>query len=153
MSAAVTLDQAAGVSLFAAVESVALRTGLFARVNTHQPLNAPGVKLSCSIVLGPVVPDTGSGLAAVSLDVTFMVRVFSPMNARPLDDIDPAVLGAVSVLMGAYSAGFTLGGLVREVDLMRMRAEPAYLLQDGKEFRTMAITLPVIWNDAWTEAP
>ena len=83
--------------------------------------------------------------------VTFLVRIYSPMTVRPLDGVDPELLGATATLLAEYAGNFSLGGTVRDVDPLALRADPAYLDQDGKEFRTMVITLPVVVNDMWRE--
>jgi hypothetical protein len=149
-----SFDAAASNAIFAALASHAQKLGIFARVNLHEPENAPGNGLSCAIVLSAVAAEpAASGLGAVSGRVTFMVHVRSPMMARPLDGIDPAVVGAVGVLLNEYSGAFSLGaaGGTRNIDLMGLRAAAGYLLQEGKEFRTIQITVPVIVNDMWSE--
>jgi hypothetical protein len=139
-------------ALFAGLVSHALKLGIFARVNQHDPENVPGPKLSCSITLATIEADpAASGLAAVSGKITFMVRIWSPMVAKPLDTIDPAVLSALSTLLGEYSGNFTLAGTVRDIDLMALRAQTGYLDQDGKQFRVAEITLPIVVNDLWGE--
>src|SRR5262245_23089795 len=145
-------DTAAAKALFQALESHAMSLGLFQRVNLHEPTNAPGSRLSCSITQGPVIPyPQGSGLATVSMRITFNVRLYSPMLARPLDGVDPELLGATMILLNEYAGSFSLGATVRDIDVLSLAANPAYLDQDGKEFRTMIITLPVIVNDVLTE--
>ena len=145
-------DAAAATALFQALESHAMSLGLFARVNLHEPANAPGSKLSCSITLGPVAPyPAGSGLATVTFRFTFNVRLYSAMTQRPLDAIDPDLLAATVTLLGEYAGNFSLGGTVRDIDVLSLAANPVYLGQDGKEFRVMQITLPVIVNDVLTE--
>lgn len=146
-------DQAAAKALFGAMQSHALSLGIFReRVNTHDPLNDPGNDLSCWITLGPVVPVSSSGLAAVSIEVTFMIHLTSSLLQKPLDGVDPAVLGAVTILLGAYAGDFTLGGLVREVNIFGgLRAQPGYMDFGGKPLRAVEITVPCIVNDAWTE--
>jgi hypothetical protein len=80
------------------------------------------------------------------------------MLAEPQDAIDPAMLDAVDLLCGAYSAGFTLGGALRSIDLLGtygapLSAKAGYLTQDSKLYRVMTITLPCIVNDLWTQTP
>ena len=149
-----SFDAAAAKAIFDALVSHALKLGRFARVNQHESESTPGNRLSCSIVLGGIAAEpAASGLGAVSGRVTFTVHLYSPMMARPLDGIDPEVLGAVGVLLNEYSGAFSLGGAggTRNIDLMGLRAQAAYLLQEGREFRTVQITVPVIVNDLWTE--
>lgn len=139
-------------ALFDAVRSQAQQLGIFQNVDTHEPQNAPGNRLYCSINLGPIRPTT-SGLAAVSGRVTLIVRVWSAAMQRPLDDIDPEALATVSALMGALAGSFTLGGSVRDIDLMQMSAQPGYVDFQEKQFRVVEITVPVEINDMFAEVP
>jgi hypothetical protein len=141
-------------ALFSALESHALKLGIFRRVDTHEPENAPGDGLSCSILLGPIAASGAmSGLVSVSGTITFLVMVWSSMMQKPLDGIDPAVLTAVSTLLNEYSGNFTLGGTVRDIDLLNLRAEPVYVEQEGKQFRVEQISLPIAINDLWVMSP
>lgn len=143
-----TFDAAAAKALFAALTSHAKGLGIFERVNSHEPDSTPGSGLSCSITLGPVTADpAASGLDAMSGEIQFAVRIWSSMMQKPLDAVDPDVLGAVFVLLGAYAANFTLGGTVRDVNVLALKAQPAYLNHEGKEFRVIEITLPIVIND------
>jgi hypothetical protein len=137
-------------SLYAALESHALSLGIFRRVNTHEPENAPGEGLSCSIILGPIAASGAmSGLVSVSGTITFLIMVWNPMMQKPLDGVDPAILTAVSTLLNEYSGNFTLGGTVRDIDLLNLRADPVYVEQEGKQFRVEQISLPIVINDLW----
>lgn len=140
-------------ALFEAIRSMAKKLGVFpADVPTHDPESPPPQgQLFCSIALGPVRAITSSGLAAVSGQVTLMVHVWSGARNRPTDSVDPAVLGATCLLMGAFAGGFTLGGTVRDIALMQMSAAPGYVNFEGKEFRVMSITLPIEVNDMFAE--
>lgn len=138
-------------ALFSKIRSIAKGLAVFPAVIGHDPENAPPAGLSCSIMLGTVKPVTSSGLAAVSGQVTFMVHVWNFASKRPLDDVDPQVLAATCSLMGAFAGGFTLGETVREVDLFGMDAQPGYVNFEGKEFRTMQISVPVVINDMFAE--
>jgi hypothetical protein len=139
-------------ALFTAIQSYAQELGIFEGVGLHEPWNAPGNRLFCSINLGTVRPVMSSGLAAVSLQVTLAVRVWSSALQKPLDGIDPEILSAACSLMGAFSGGFTLGGTVRDIDLMAMSAQPAYVDFEGKPFRVVEVTVPIVVNDTFLEA-
>lgn len=141
-----------------AVVTHAMSLGKFSQVNAHEPKNAPGNGLHCAIWADRIGGIRSSGLDSVSARVTFSVRVFQSMQAEPADDIDVAIVDAVDALMGAYAADFTLGGLVRQVDLIGsdgpgLEAIGGYITVDSIEFRVFTITLPLIVNDLWTEAP
>jgi hypothetical protein len=147
-------DADAANALFSALESHALSLGVFRRVNTHEPDNAPGTGLSCSITLASIAATpAASGLGTVSGTITFRVMIFSPMQQKPLDGIDPAVLAAVSTLLGEYSANFTLAGTVRDIDLLSLRADATYINQGDTEFRVEQITVPVVIDDLWGMSP
>jgi hypothetical protein len=145
-------DAAQAKALFEAVRSYAQQVNIFQDVITHDPWNAPGNRLFCSITLGPVRPVPSSGMASVSGQVTLIVRVWSSAMQKPLDDIDPEALSSISSLMGAFAGGFTLGETVRNVDLFGMSAVPAYVDFEGKPFRVVEITVPIVINDLWAEA-
>lgn len=145
------------VPLLDALVSHALTRGRFERVNTHEPKNAPGGGLTCAIWVDRIEPQPlGSGLTSTTGRLTFLVRLFSSMLQEPQDAIDPDLLDAVVDLLGAYSGDFTLGGLVRNVDLLGMSgpglsAQAGYLNQDGKVYRVVTVTLPLIINDIWDQ--
>jgi hypothetical protein len=144
-----SFDRNAAKALFDALTSHALKLGLFTRVNSHEPENTPGKGMSCSITLGAIAATTSSGLNSVSGTITFQVRIWSSLMQKPLDAVDPDVLGAVSVLLNEYSGNFTLGGTVRDIDLLALKAQPGYLNHEGKEFRVIEISVPIVVNDLW----
>lgn len=150
------LDQAAVNAIFNAVVSHALATGLFERVNQHEPKSAPGTGLTSAIWVDAI--DTApSGLAATSALLVLNNRLYTNMLAEPQDLIDPNLLTATSTLFAAYAGDFELGGNVRAVDLRgmsgtRLAARAGYIPQDNRLFRAYTITLPLIINDAWDEA-
>lgn len=142
-------------ALFAAVESTIQELGVFERVNTHEPKNAPGNGLSCSIWVAGIAPVRSSGLGAVSGRVLLNARIYSSMLQEPQDAIDPAIVSATCTVMAAYSADFTLNGSVREIDLLgaegpQLQATAGYIQQDSRMFRAMELQIPIIINDLWT---
>lgn len=148
-----TFDAAAIKALYAALESHAQQVGVFERVNTHAPANAPGNGVSCSIELASWAPYAqGSGLNATTSRFTFTVQVFSSLLQKPLEGVDPQVLTALATLVAAYSGAFTLGGLVRDVDLFGMQAQAGYIPDfEGKSFRVISLTVPIVINDTWVQ--
>ncbi|MGP3917681.1 hypothetical protein [Nonomuraea sp. 10N515B] len=145
--------------ILTAAVSHAETLGLFERVNTHEPDNAPGNGLSCAITateIGPV--PAGSGLAITTGRVALSVTVFSPLPQEPADGIETGLLAAVDALMAAYSGDFELGGKVRNVDLLGqagtpLSAQTGYVTIDAQTYRVAIITLPLIVNDLWSQAP
>lgn len=141
--------------LFNGVKSLPMALGVFDMVGTHEPENAPGKGINCSIILGPIAP-ASSGLDATSLKITFLIRIYSSLEQRPLDPVDPELLVATAALIGAYSTsfqltGFTNPGVVRDISLAEVTAAPAFLVQDGKGFRVMEVTVPIEINDAFDQ--
>lgn len=141
-----------------ALVSHAKRLGVFERVYAHEPKNAPGNGLSCVIWGDRIDPIRSSGLNSVSLRVAYSVRVYKPMNSEPQDGIDPTILNGVTALWNAYAGDFTLDGEARQVDLLgaygaAMSAQAGYLNQDGRLFRVMTLTLPIIFDDVFEEVP
>jgi hypothetical protein len=143
--------------LFNALVSHAQSLGLFDHVNSHEGKNAPGKGLTCDITLGSVGPvPAASGLAAVSGRVEFRVRIFTTALQQDYDSIDPTVLSAVDALFAAYSGAFTLGGTVRDIDLLGqhgtpLRADAVWVKYADGQYRAAQITVPIILNDLWTE--
>ncbi len=145
-------------TVFDAALSHAMALGLFERVNGHEPKNAPGNGLTLAMWAQDITPIPSSGLASTSAQLVLNQRIYSAMEQEPQDAIDPNIINAVDVLFTAYSGDFTLGGLIRCVDLLgqhgvRLAARAGYLPQDGVTYRVMTITLPLLINDAWTQAP
>jgi hypothetical protein len=146
-------------TILAAVESHALQLGFFQTVNGHEPKTAPQNGLTCAVWVEQIGPARGgSGLIATSARLALFVRLYTPMVQQPEDAIDPDMMTALDALMAAYSGDFTLGDIVREVDLLGAYGDPlsaraGYLTTSGAEYRVLTITLPLIINDLWTEAP
>ena len=154
-----SFNQSAVNSLFDQVVSEVMQLGVFETVNTHEPKSAPQNGLHASVWMDSIAP-TGraSGLAAISGVVTLMIRCYSSMLQQPLDAIDPNLMYASSTIINAFSGEFTLGGTVRDVDLLGMygrslSAQAGYLSIDNKMFRVMTITVPVVINDMFSEVP
>lgn len=146
------------LSILNAVQSHAMASGHFERVNRHEPKNAPGNGLSAAIWVDRIEPVQSSGLSSSSAIVTLNIRVYTNMLAEPQDAIDPNIATAVDALIGAYSSDFELGGNVRCVDLLGqsgqgLTAQAGYLEQDHKMYRVMTISLPLIVNDVWSQSP
>ena len=152
-------NQAAVTALFDAVVSTAAALGDFQRVNFHEPKSPPGAQLSCSFWLASISAVKASGLAKTSGLVVISGRIYKSAlaaNAQGFDAIDPAILTAACDLMAAFSGNFTLGGTVRQVDLLGqfgtpLSAQAAYVPIEEKQYRVMELTVPVVIDDMWTQ--
>lgn len=136
-------------------------SGWFDRVNQHEPGNAPGHGLTAGVWVDDMQPARGSsGLASTSALLVFNQRLYSNMLQEPADSIDPNLTAATDALFRAYVGDFTLGGLVRQIDVrgehgvpLRARAGYVKFPDDGGTYRAYTITLPTVVNDLWDEAP
>jgi hypothetical protein len=141
------------------IVSHALSLGLFERVNAHEPENAPGHGLTAAVWVQDIMPvPARSGLNSTSVRLAFTLRIYTSMLREPPDAIDPEVVAATDALMAAYTGDFELGGEVANIDLLGahgvpLRAQAGYLPIDGKLFRIMDITVPVVLNDVWGQTP
>lgn len=152
--------------LITATVSHAAATGLFDQVQGGEFTGAPGNGLSCAVWVNDLTPVQSSGLASTSMRVELFVRVYTNAFTDPPDIIDPAAVDAVDTLLADYVGNFTLGGLIREVDVRGadgnpIRVQAGYLTlgagrdagSSGRTYRVMTITLPLIVNDLYPEAP
>jgi hypothetical protein len=152
-------NDVAVTTVFDKVVSYGLATGRFQHVNQHEPKNAPGNGLECSVWVNSVVPIKGSGLNSTSGIVVLYARIYTNFRQQPFDYIDPSVLSAAIDLMGAMSADFNFGGDagVRSVDLLGMfasvplSAQAGYVEIDRQMFRVMTITIPIIIDDMFIQ--
>jgi hypothetical protein len=141
------------------IASVPMATGYFDRVNQHEPKNKPGRGLTCAVWIDRIEPARArAGLAATSARVVFNVRVYTSMLTNPQDMIDPSVMIAADALFEAFSADFDLGDENRWIDLLgatqghELYGQSGYINIDNMVFRVFTMTVPVIVENAWTQA-
>jgi hypothetical protein len=146
--------------LIDAVASYAMQTGEFENpVPTHEPKSRPGFGMTCSVFVAGIEPvGEASGLNSVSGLVLMTARVQTPFLQHPADQIDGNVLRAGGAVMALFAGGFTLGGIVRNVDIFgahgqKMRGQLGYVTQDSTIYRINDVTIPLVVNDLWGESP
>ena len=143
--------------VFSRVTSHADGLGIFEKVTGHEPKAAPGSGLHCSVWLKSFRPHPrASGVNVTSAVLTLNVRVEENMLREPQDDVETAILAASLRLMAAYSGDFTLGGTIRNVDLLGATGVPlqldgGYVNNGGTLYRCGIITLPIIINDVFPQ--
>lgn len=153
-----TFDAAAVNDLFAQAQSHAMTLGLFSAVNSHEPKNAPLGGLACAIWVQSITPiGRASGLSTTTGKVELRVRIYGSALGEPQDAIDPAILAAASTLMAEYSGNLTLGGTVRNVDLLGsfgtgLSAQAGYVTIASQIFRVMEVILPIVINDLYVQS-
>lgn len=137
--------------------SNALQLGIFDKVNTHEPKAAPGHGLTAAIWSDGIRPvPQASGLNQTSAVSVFSFRIYQNMTMEPQDLIDTYIVEAVDTLFAQLTGDFTLNGEARNIDLLGetgngLGAQAGYINQDGRIFRVMDITIPIIINDAWSQ--
>ena len=141
------------------IASVPMTTGYFDRVNQHEPKSKPGRGLTCAVWIDRIEPARArSGLAATSARVVFNVRIYTNMLQNPQDSIDPSVMIASDALFEGYSGDFDLGGSDRWIDLLGatqghpLFGQSGYINIDNVVMRVFTLTVPVIVENAWTQA-
>jgi hypothetical protein len=146
-------------TLFEAIESHQEASGFFERVARHEPKASPGDGVTAANWFQRISPiPIGSGLNSTSIRIELVTRLYAPFLAAPQDAIDTDIYSAASYLFEIYSADFTLGGNIRNIDLLGHYGEPmqsaaGFLNQSGVIYRVFDITMPLIVNDAFPQAP
>ena len=152
-------DAAAVKSLYSEVTSHASTLGIFpAGVTGHAPESPPGAGAAYAVWLSAITPlPKLSGLAATSGRIEFTGHIYEKARARPLDQVDPAILLLATDLIAAYSADLTLGGTVMAVDLLGaygtpLQSEVVFADFQGVQLRVAEVTLPIILDDLWSQS-
>jgi len=141
------------------IASIPMATGMFDRVNQHEPKSKPGRGLTCAVWIDRIEPARArSGLAASSARVVFNVRIYTNMLQNPQDAIDPSVMEAADLLFEGYSGDFDLGDEDRWIDLLGatqghpLYCQSGYINIDNMTYRCLTFTVPVIIENAWTQS-
>jgi hypothetical protein len=142
------------------VASKAKASGKFDRVNKHEPKSKPGRGLTCAIWIDRIEPARGrSGLTATDARVVLNCRIYTNMLQQPQDAIDPTVMEACDYMFEAFSGDFDLGSESRFIDLLGMTqghplfCQSGYINIDNMTFRVMTFVVPIVIENAWTQAP
>lgn len=145
-------------AIIAAVESVLQVTGLFDQVNAHDATSPVGSELTAAVwpqEIDPAAEESGlDGVAAVFL---LYVRLYYPARSEPLDMVEVTLSNAVDTVIDAFIGGFTLGGLIKNIDIFgktsgpKLRAQYGFVSMSGAWYRCATITVPCVVNDPWAE--
>lgn len=152
-------SQTAISELYGQLLAAGQQSGIFKQVIAHEPRTAPQADPVLAVWLASLTPVRGvSGLAETAGRCQFAGRIYISLLAKPEDATDPALLYAASQLLAAWSAGFTLGGDVMEIDLLGAYGTPlgmeiGYIVHDEKPFRIAEITVPLVIDGLWVQAP
>jgi hypothetical protein len=97
-------------------------------------------------------PILSSGLNSASMRWELNGRIYKADQTQPREDIDPEVISATLSFLGSLTGGFSLGGLIRCVDVFGsdgegLSGEPGWYEIDDAKYRTMDIRIPLLIND------
>lgn len=148
-------------AILAALLDHARAAATFERSRVGEFKNAPGSGLSFAVWVGTLGSSPeGSGLAATAGLMQTTCRLYHPMAGRE-DDVAPvaevAVAEAADAYLGRLHGAFTLGGLVRNIDLLSADGVPlewtfGYITMDNALYRTADLPVRVVGNDTWAQA-
>lgn len=145
-------------TIIAAVATDAETSGLFERFVDHEPIDAPGNGLTGAVWLNDIVPvPDRSGLASTSYCVMLTVRLYMNADHQPAGDIDVLTVRGANTLFKAYNGGFTLGGLIEQVDVLGAYGEKPlsvafkWATQNQKLYRVVTFALPLICDDLYPQ--
>ncbi len=148
-----SFDQTAVATLVDKIVSHAAASGVFRRVNSHEPKAAPGNGLSYAVWVQALEPiGAASGQGATSGYVVLTGRLYGNMLMKPEDEIDPRILTGASAMLAAYTGDFDFGDTVRAVDLLgmygqKLRGQAGYATIASSVYRIFDLTIPVVVND------
>jgi hypothetical protein len=152
------LTDSAIATLYDQLVSHAETLGVFdAGVNPAEPWSTPGDGVWCAFTAPSITPvGAASGLAATTVRLEFKAVCGCSALMRPVGRADQVVFSAAAQLLNAYSGAFTLGGNVRNVDLLGahgapLSGAPAWLMIGEHQFRVYEIVLPLVENDVFSQ--
>lgn len=98
----------------------------------------------------------GSGLSSTTGLLQLTAQIYHPAFAEPVEDIDLNVAGAADGYLGRLNGDLTLGGLVRNIDVLDEFGEPlvwkfGYVTIDAKVSRTATLPINIIKSDCWDQ--
>lgn len=140
------------------VQAHAQATGDLVDTAKHELLHGPGHGIRGSLFFDQVRPvPLASGLNTTAALVVLVLRLYSGAQQEPKDEIDSNLLRAVDRLLSSYNGDFSLGGLIRNIDIMGAHGTPltaraGWASVGGEaEMRIIDITLPLVINNAWEQ--
>lgn len=131
--------------------------GAFERILLHEPKTAVTSDLSAAIWFQTISPIAElSSLSKTSMRVELVIRLFQNMLSEPQDMIDPEIARVVNLIFNAFHGGFTLDGLITQIDVLPtfgppLRSESGYIQQDKQLQRAVSIYVPCIIANAFNQ--
>ncbi len=148
-------------AIFQALESHALSLGIFGAVNRHEPASPAALGDAMTLILECGTPEpcaSASGLNSISYRWQIDGTIYRNVKT-PDDFVEPELVTATLALFTSFAGGFTLGGLIRNVDFYgadgeQLTAVPGWLpVDDDNAYRCMQLSIPLIINDVMDLVP
>jgi hypothetical protein len=146
----------AGATLVALL-NLAKATGMFEVARLTEFKSAPPNGLCFALWVQQLgAAPTGSGMAVTTVVLQATARLYIPMLTKPEELVEVRITDAADAYLGALSGSFTLGGSVRNIDLLGEMGEPmvwtyGYITVDSKMYRIADLPINIVINDAWTQ--
>lgn len=154
------VDESDGFDVSAVMNALASylgRIGAFERIKLAEPKSQLTEGLSAAIWHQSIdpIPELSS-LAATAIRIEFVIRLYQNMLAEPADLIDPEMTRVVNLIFNAFHGGFTLGGLIMQIDVLPtygqpLRSQAGYINLSGKLARAISIYVPCIIPNAFNQ--
>jgi hypothetical protein len=144
--------------IFIALRDHASELGVFDHVEGHALINPPNSGVGVAFEFGTLAPGAQfSGLKSTSAVLNVTASIYALMQTQPADDIELTIVTAAAALINAYSGGFTLGGLIRNIDLLGMAGQGltcrgGYRKAGDTLFRTAIVDIPMVVSDVFEQA-
>lgn len=140
-----------------ALASYAGQIGALERIQLHEPKTEVTSGLSAAIWFQSIITiQQLSTLRNTAVRIEFVLRFYDNMLREPADLIDPEITRVVNLLFNALHGGFTLGGLIMQVDVLGtygqpLRSEAGYIQQSGKLQRAVSVYIPCVIANAFEQ--
>lgn len=145
-------------AIIAAVESTLAVMGIFDQVNAHDAQSPVGNGLTAAVWPQNIDPAAAeSGLDGVAALFLLSVRLYLPARSEPLDMVETTLSDGVDKVIDTLIGGFTLGGLIKNIDIFgttggqKLAAQYGFVSMEGNWYRCATITVPCVVNDPWDE--
>lgn len=144
-------------AILSALLTHAKALGAYERARIGEYKAAPGQGLSFALwVQAHGSSPRGSGLDATTPLLQVTARQYAPMPTRGDDDTEARMLDAADGYLSRLSGAFTLGGLVRNLDLLAEMGQPmtwqfGYLSIDNTLYRTCDLPVRCVLDDEWVQ--
>jgi hypothetical protein len=144
-------------ALMKAIASEAQQIGAFERVQLHEPKTSVPSGLSAALWFQSAITIAElSSLAKTSIRIEIVFRLFQNMLMEPADLIDPEMTRVVNLMFNLLNGGFTLGGLITNIDVLGahgapLRSEAGYINQSGQLMRSISIYIPCVIANAFIQ--